>query len=86
MLGCPPLLTTYTLGGKPGKELVSLIATSKPLFSDPRPEVEQARDYLANLSEALGRGPSGKTAGAMLFFELREPVAGAAPAAACPSS
>ena len=86
MLGCPPLLTTYTLGGKPGKELVSLVATSKPLFSDPRPEVEQARDYLANLSEALGRGPSGKTAGALLFFDLRELAAGTTPGTACPSS
>ena len=86
VLGCPPMLTTYTLGGKPGRQLVSLVATSKPLFSDPRPEVEQARDYLANLSEAIGRAPSGKTAGAMLFFDLREPAAGAASAAACPSS
>jgi len=86
VLGCPPMLTTYTLGGKPGRQLVSLVATSKPLFSDPRPEVEQARDYLANLSEAIGRSPSGKTAGGMLFFDLREPAAGAAPAAACPSS
>jgi hypothetical protein len=86
VLGCPPLLTTYTLGGQSAKVLVSLVATSKPLFSDPRPEVEQARDYLANLSEALGRAPSGKTAGAMLFFDLRESSASAAPAAACPSS
>jgi len=39
-----------------------------------------------NLSEAIGRAPSGKTAGAMLFFDLREPAAGAASAAACPSS
>jgi hypothetical protein len=86
VLGCPPMLTTYTLGGKPGRQLVSLVATSKPLFSDPRPEVERARDYLANLSEAIGRSPSGKTASEMLFFDLREPAAGAAPAAACPSS
>jgi hypothetical protein len=86
VLGCPPLLTTHTLDSKPGRELVSLVATSKPLFSDPRPGIEQARDYLTNLSEALERLPSGKTAGAMLFFELREPAAGAAPAAACPSS
>ena len=86
VLGCPPMLTTYTLTGKPGRELISLIATAKPLFSDPRAGVEQARDYLPNLADAIGHAQSGKTAGAMLFFDLREATGAAAPAAACPSS
>ncbi|MBV9014489.1 MAG: protein kinase [Alphaproteobacteria bacterium] len=86
VLGCPPMLTTYTLTGKPGRELISLVATAKPLFPDPRPGVEQARDYLPNLAEAIGHAQSGKTAGAMLFFDLREATGATGPAAACPSS
>lgn len=86
VLGCPPMLATYPLAGKTGRELISLLATAKPLFSDPRPGVEQARDYLPNLAEAIGHAQSGKTAGAMLFFDVREAAGDAVHAAACPSS
>ena len=85
VLGCPPLLTKITLGGNPGKQLITLVATSKPLFADPRPEVELARDYLKTLSDAISRAKSGKAAATMLYFQLREPTANLTPEAACPT-
>jgi hypothetical protein len=85
VLGCPPLLTTITLAGKTGEQLVTLVATSKPLFQDLRPEAEQAHDYLAALSEAIKHLQPGKTAAAMLFFDLREETGSTTPGAACPS-
>jgi hypothetical protein len=85
VLGCPPLLTKITLGGNPGRQLITLVATSKPLFADPRPEVELTRDYLKTLSDAISRAKSGKTAATMRYFELREPAADLTSAAACPS-
>jgi len=85
VLGCPPLLTKIILGGNPGKQLITLVATSKPLFADPRPEVELTRDYLKTLSDAIGRAKSGKTAATMLYFELRSPAQGSPQEAACPT-
>jgi hypothetical protein len=86
VLGCPPLLTKITLGGNPGRQLITLVATSKPLFSDPRPEVELTRDYLEIFSDAINRAKSGKRAATMLYFELRQPAADVTSSAACPSS
>ena len=79
------MLTKITLGGNPGKQLITLVATSKPLFADPRPEVELARDYLKTLSDAISRAKSGKAAATMLYFQLREPTANLTPEAACPT-
>ena len=62
----------WTLGGNTGQQLVSLIATSKRLFPGERPEVENAKDYLASLREAVARAGEGQRAAALLFFNLRD--------------
>lgn len=86
VLGCPPL-TELTLGGKPGERIVTLIATSEPLFPDPLLATEHARDYLATLSGLIGGGSGGggppisKAAAATMSFDLRGTDAGAAAAA-----
>jgi hypothetical protein len=62
----------WSLGGNTGEQLVTLIAASKRLFSPDRPEVENAKDYLASLKDALGNPGDGQRAAALLFFDLRD--------------
>ena len=62
----------WMLGGNTGQQLVSLIATSKRLFPGERPEVENAKDYLASLKGAVARTGEGQRAAALLFFDLRD--------------
>ncbi len=61
----------WTLGGATGEQLVTLIASTKQLFAQDRPEIEKASEYLATLSTALSKAP-GSRAAAMLFFNLRD--------------
>jgi serine/threonine protein kinase len=68
VLGRPPLLRCWILGGGAGGRLVTLVATAEPLFADHRPEVENARDYLPALTQAIDALPSGRRTAAVTFF------------------
>jgi hypothetical protein len=81
VLGRPPTLTCWTLGDVTGEQLVTAIASSRPLFTQPLPEIEGAQAYLDTLSKALGRAR--QTAAATLFFDLQQPRY-PNPAATCP--
>ena len=76
VLGKPPFKRCWTLGGNTGEQqLVTLTASSKPLFSDQRPEQENAQDYLPRLSQAIKDLPEGSsTAAAWLIFQLLDPL------------
>jgi Protein kinase domain len=84
-LGKPPFNRCWNLGGSAGEQqLVTLTAATKPLFRDPRPEQESARDYLPNLSEAIKNMPEGSSsAAALLFFQLLDPLPFASRQNAC---
>jgi serine/threonine protein kinase len=84
VLGKPPFNRCWTLGGSPGEQqLVTLIATTKPLFRD-QPDQENARDYLPRLSEAIKNLPEGsRKAAAFLFFQLLDPLPFGAQQNAC---
>ncbi|QCG89609.1 serine/threonine protein kinase [Azospirillum sp. TSH100] len=51
--GRPGSGRTWTIGPPFGTEMLLTIATAAPLFAIPRPEQEQAADYLSALSDAL---------------------------------
>jgi Protein kinase domain len=62
----------WRLGGATGEQLITLIAAKKPLFPDGRPDTENARDYLASLSDVIKATPQGDSAASLLFFNLRQ--------------
>jgi hypothetical protein len=62
----------WTLSGPAGEQLVTLVAAKKVLFPTERPDVENARDYLAALSAGISGAPQGDRAAALLFFSLRQ--------------
>ena len=72
ILGRSPLARCWILGGSTGEQLVTLVAATKPLFLDQRAEVENARDYLPTLAQAVDKLPEGAGAAALLFFQLRD--------------
>jgi hypothetical protein len=80
VLGNNPGARCWTLAGNPGEQqLVTLIATTRPLFSEPRPEVDNATDYLPRLTDAINRLSEGSSrAAASLFFQLLDPAPSAA--------
>ncbi len=46
-----------------GREMITIIGANEPLFDEHRPEVEEAKDYLAALKQRIdGRGKGGLTA------------------------
>ena len=71
--------------GNPGRQLITMVAAAKPLFPSPRPDVEDARHYIASLGEALKAIPQAKRAAALLFFDLREAPPWVNRELACPS-
>ncbi len=77
VLGKPPLARCWILGGRTGEQLITLVATAEPLFPNRRPEVENARDYLEALSQAIAMLPAGHSTAATDFFPLEaaSPVA-----------
>ena len=70
ILGKPPFMRCWVLGGITGEQLVTLVAAVGPLFPQMRPEVEDARAYLPNLAEAVGTLSPGRGAAALRFFQL----------------
>jgi hypothetical protein len=62
----------WRLTGPTGEQLISLIAAKRLLFPMRRPDTENARDYLASLSNAMTAVPQGEGAAALLFFSLRQ--------------
>jgi hypothetical protein len=80
VLGNNPGARCWTLAGNPGEQqLVTLIATTKPLFPEPRPELDNATDYLPRLTDAINRLPEGSSrAATSLFFQLLDPAPSAA--------
>lgn len=80
VLGNNPGARCWTLAGNPGEQqLVTLIATTKPLFPNPRPELENATDYLPRLTDAINRlSEESSRATASLFFQLLDPAPAAA--------
>ncbi|MGD9616824.1 MAG: protein kinase [Alphaproteobacteria bacterium] len=76
----------WTVCGNVGRQLVTIIATAKPLFPARRPDVEDAEDYIEVLAEALQRIPPAKTAASLLFFDLRDAPPWINRELACPSS
>jgi len=58
---------------------VTLIVATKRLFPNPRPELDDVRDYLPRLTDALNRlSEEGNRAAASLFFRLVDPAPAAA--------
>jgi eukaryotic-like serine/threonine-protein kinase len=84
-IGCPPAGVAVALDKPPGQRLITLIATSKPLFAELRPGSEPARDYLGSLASAIGGLGSAKTAAVLTFFDLKAGSATASAEAACPA-
>jgi TIR domain len=80
VLGNNPGARCWTLAGTPGEQqLVTLIATIRPLFSEPRPELDNATDYLPRLTDAINRLPEGSSrAASSLFFQLLDRAPSAA--------
>ena len=70
----------WTLAGNPGEQqLVTLIVASKPLFPNPRPELDDVRDYLPRLTDAINRlSEESSRAATSLFFRLIDPAPAAA--------
>jgi serine/threonine protein kinase len=72
VLGQPPdagMQRCWTLSGSTGEQLVTYIASSEPLFPAPRPARENAKDYLADLTNAVNI--SGDEIAKTLFFDLK---------------
>ena len=76
VLGNNPGARCWTLAGNPGEQqLATLIATAKPLFPEPRPELDNATDYLPRLTDAINRLPERSSrAATSLFFQLLDPA------------
>jgi hypothetical protein len=68
----PEMPDCWRLAGSTGEQFISLIAATKSLFSDRRPDTESARDYIASLSNAIKAVPQSDAAAAILFFNLRD--------------
>jgi hypothetical protein len=66
----PQMPDCWRLAGTTGEQFISLIAATKSLFPDRRPDTESARDYLASLSTAIKAVPQGDAAAAILSFNL----------------
>ena len=62
----------WTFCGNAGRQLITMVAVSKPIFPSRRPEIEVADDYIASLREAIDKIPHGQGAAALLFFDLRD--------------
>jgi class 3 adenylate cyclase len=75
----------WTVCGNVGRQLITMVATSRPLFQSRRPDVEDAPAYVAKLGEALQASRESKRAAALLFFDLREAPPWVNRALACPS-
>ena len=74
----------WTICGNIGRQLITMVAVSKPLFSSRRPEIEIADNYIASLGEAVKHIPQGKSAASLLFFDLREAPPWISRELACP--
>jgi hypothetical protein len=75
----------WTVCGNVGRQLIAIVATAKPLFPAPRPDVEDAADYIEVLGAALKTIPPAKAAASLLFFELRDAPPWINRELACPS-
>jgi len=76
----------WTVCGNVGRQLVTIVATAKPLFPARRPDVEDAADYIGVLGEALRTIPPAKAAASLLFFDLRDAPPWINRELACPAS
>ncbi len=76
----------WTVCGNVGRQLVTIVATGKPLFPARRPDVEDAADYIGVLGEALRTVPPAKAAASLLFFDLRDAPPWINRELACPAS
>jgi hypothetical protein len=83
VLGRFPMRGCWTLGGDPGQGLITVTASSKPLFPKARPPDENAKDYLPMLSQALSGPGAEPVAAASLPFNLRP--AGSGDTERCPA-
>lgn len=81
----PPLTSCWTFNGNVGQELITLIATTKPLFPAPRPEIESVADYLASLRPIIHGLPQEDGAAALLQFNLGAAAPWSTGATACPT-
>ena len=81
----PPLTSCWAFNGNLGQELITLIATTKPLFAAPRPEIENIGDYIASLSQIIHDFPQEDGAAAMLQFNLGAAAPWSTEATACPT-
>lgn len=81
----PPLTSCWTFNGSLGQELITLIATTKPLFPRPRPEIENTSEYIASLTTIIHDLPSEDGAAAILPFNLGAAAPWSTEATACPT-
>jgi hypothetical protein len=81
----PPLTSCWAFAGNVGPELITLIATAKPLFPAPRPEIENIGDYIFSLSPLIHGLPREDGAATMLQFNLGAAAPWSTEATACPT-
>jgi len=81
----PPLTSCWAFNGSVGREMITLIATTKPLFPSPRPEIESIGDYIASLSPVIHALPQEDGAAAILQFNLGAAAPWSTGATACPT-
>lgn len=84
VVGQPPTRNCAVFSGDPGEQLITLVASDRPLFASAFPETENAKEYLPKLSQALAKGASGQRSAVPLFFELRSGRAPNSSNAYCP--
>lgn len=82
VVGCP-IPTAVSLPGPAGQKALTLIVSSKPLFSELRIGIERTRDYLDSLSQAFSSLSSAKTAAVMVMFELNAEAGATSPETRC---
>ena len=75
----------WTVCGNVGWQLLTTVAIAKPIPARPMADVEDARDYIAGLANAIKQMPPGKAAASLLFFDLREAPPWVNREQACPS-
>jgi hypothetical protein len=70
VLGHQPMLDCWKLAGTPGEQMVTLVASRRPLFASDATAIENAQDYLTRLAQALPDNSGDSKSATTLFYSL----------------